>query len=84
MIFHGLANGMRFSQNCLSLQGMEKIKYLLYILALILFVGGCLLLLYYREAIFAYLDANFGGWGTAGILLLFCLVFWIIKNLLNL
>ena len=49
---------------------MEKIKYLLYILALILFVGGCLLLLYYREAIFAYLDTNVGGWGTAGILLL--------------
>lgn len=63
---------------------MERIKYLPYILALLLFVGMCLVLLYFHEAIFAWLDTTFGGWGTAGILLLFCLVVRIIMRLLNL
>ena len=44
----------------------------------------CLVLLYFHEAIFAWLDTTFGGWGTAGILLLFCLVVRIIMRLLNL
>lgn len=57
-------------------------KSLLYALGVVVFVIITIWLLANHEAIFAWMDVHLGSWGTVGVLLIFCLVFYIVMRIL--
>ena len=58
----------------------QEWKTLRYILAVILFTVFCIWALANKDAIFYFLESNLGSWGMSGVLLIFCLVFYIVMR----
>ena len=57
-------------------------KQLVYATAVIIFTFATLLLLIHHEMVFQLIENHFGTWGSIGIILAFCLVFWLIMKVL--